>query len=530
MNGSAEPGLNVELELIRDGGPIARHEFLAPRGGAFQVAFERLDGERLVPQEGDVLIMRLDEGPTRDREVRLDVPVMTIEHDIDSDIAWGRVTPEGRLELWADQVVPREDERAWAGEARVEVSADGRFTVAFENEIFDIRPGTSFFAWLQLPSGHFVTTRRIVPIVNSQIGAGTACGWAHSPRSGVNVAVEGGEAGASVRGAGTTRSALDSSYSTSLRAEDGRPFTLRPGDRLQADLAGERVDFTLPPLDVSIDQEADRLLITTTPGTEVVISWPFGVCGDDLVERVWDGGTFESNASGMVELPLSTFLAPVTGIDAPDGAVIEIAVFEPGGHRLFIQIRPLTLEVHIGTARVTGWSQSGSAVALRLVAPDGTERAFARAIVGDDGSLDALLIDAEGDLVSSEAGDMLEIQVEGEDSSTTFVLEDLDFDFDLTSGLIGVTAPGREMLATMRLARIGATPETTIDFELMADAAGRFNLSEPPARSEWTFADVVELKLSIQVGEGHKIVSTFARRPELDPGSPAYLPMVGPGR
>lgn len=528
--GSAEPGSNVELELIRGAGPIARHEFVAPRGGAFAVAFERGIGERLVPLEGDVLIMRLDDGPTIDREIRLEVPALTIEHDSDADIVWGRVTPEGRLEIWAELVVPREDEGAWAGEARVEVGGDGRYTVAFENEAFDIRPGTAFFGWLQLPSGHFVTTRRIVPMINAQMGAGTACGWANLPRSGVSVAVDRAEGGASERGLGITRSALDASFSTTVSTGEGRSFAMRSGDRLSADLAGVEVDFRLPPLEIEIDSEEDLLRVTTTPGTDVIISWPFGVCGEDLVEHAWDGGTLVSDTDGKVEMPLSTLLPPLTGPDALPGAVIEVAIFEPGGHRLFVPIRPLTLEVHIGTPRVTGWAMSGSAVSLRLIAPDGTERGTAATDIGDDGRLDALLIDHAGELVASHPGDSLEIAAPGMAPSSSLVLEPLDFDFDAGTGLIGVTTPGRRVQATMRLSKIGAIPEAEVDFELLADAGGQFSLTAPPARSEWTLADVVEIRLSIMVGEGHRIISTFTRRPVFGPGSPAYLPIVWNGR
>ena len=373
-----------------------------------------------------------------------------------------------------------------------------------------------------VPGGPWFTTRRIVPIVNAQLNASTACGWADAPGAPVTVAIEGGAA--------TARSALDSSFTATIHSTDGRPEVIRSGDRLSADLAGVLVDVTLPALEIEIDREADSLRVTTAPGAKVMVSWPFGACSGRYVEQAWDGGAFEADAAGHLDLPLSNVLAQAAGAGDRNGAVIEVAVFEPGGHRVFIPIRPLMLDVHIGTARVTGSADPGSPIALQLIARDGAERANTSALAGDDGRFDALLVDTDGGLVAGRPGDTLTFGDDPSKPLSHIVLEPLDFDFDTETGLIGRTTPWRQVMATMRLSRSGGTPETRVDFMLEADADGRFSLSRPPARSEWTFEDVLELRLAISAGDGHRIVSTFTRRPDFGPDGPVFLPSVRAGR
>lgn len=529
VGGSAEPGQTVEIELVRGAGPIARHEFVAPRGGAFQVAFERF-GERLVPREGDVVQLRLDAGPTRDRLIRLDVPALEIEHDEAADLAWGRITPGGRLELRADQAVPRDDEGAWAGEARAEIGTDGSYVVAFENAAFDLRPGTALLAWLHLPSGHYVTSRRVVPIVSAQIGGSTLCGWAAG--AGVEVGLEAARPGAdggTERAAASARSARDGSFSSTVTPASGAGFAVRAGDRVTAELGGTRADFTVPPLEVEIDRSADRLRIATRPGAALMLSWPLGACGGGYLHRAWEGAALTADSDGVADIPLSAVFPQLAGPDAPRGAVAEIGLFEPSGHRIFVPIRPPMLEIHIGTPLVTGWTAARETAELVLVAPDGSERATASPIAGDDGRIGAHLLDGEREPVASRAGDRLIHRPATPGWDAEISLEPLAFEFDPASGLAGITTPHREVIVDLSVDP--PTADATdgrprLRFALTADAEGRFALPSPPTRADWAFDDVAELRLTIAAGDGHVIAATFLRPPRLGPGWPVFLPLV----
>lgn len=203
------------------------------------------------------------------------------------------------------------------------------------------------------------------------------------------------------------------------------------------------------------------------------------------------------------------------------GQQFEVAFYADSGHRYYVRGDRGLVRAEVGTERVTGHAVPFSAVALILRSAEGAVRATADVRADVDGAYAASLRDGSGQPVAMEPGDVLHlVSTTGNEDAP---IEGVGFDYSQT-GLVGQAPPRREVNVTLTL-----SDGRALTFPRASDSSGRFHYrdTDRPGDADWSFADVVYVRVVLETGEGHEMVAHG--RIEGDPGRPAsaiYLPIA----
>jgi hypothetical protein len=517
--GSAEAGKLVRLSLLRNGNAMSREDFRAPETGFFELTLRDDRGNPLAPQAGDEVLLEVPEASTTDREVRMRVPELLIEPRRGERTLGGRTAPDGRLEIYAGSVYPAADPRQDGGEVIVSIEPNGRWTGEVDNPEFVTRAGTSFFAALQLASGHQVYRSHTVPVLNVQFGGAAICGYA-PPRSPVLLRAPGG-----AMAQGTAEG--DGGFALALADPAGAPRATRQGEIIRGDLGGEIVELQLPDVPVTVEVDWEDWVVTGTgpADTPLSISLPGRSCqpSDDPVGGFF-GPTINSlvSADGTFRSEIPEWFRDFLG-EANRG--VEVAFTNEEGHRYFVYQLPLRALVHVGTPRVVGAATPGGAVTLRLEDEAGSLLGATEARANPFGTFEAMVQDAAGDPVAIEGGTVLRLSQGG--SEVALSVTPLAFDFSASGGLAGLAEPGQRVQIELGLRPSPERFRSTVFVERTADEDGRFEITSVPPRSDWRFEDVTEVRLIVALDGGHQLISELLLTPPDGPSRPPtlYLPL-----
>lgn len=529
--GTHQAEVGIAVEQMRGGAAIARSEGRTDPAGRYALELPGGRDPNRAPRAGDALRVGAPEAEG-DRSFGLDVPELSIAVDRAARALYGRAEPGGKLVLQAFTMFWRDALNAGSAWSHgwtdgTTIGADGSYRVDLPpipepNMIGgpDLRPGQRLQASYTLPSGNIVRRHTTMPIANVELGGARVCGFA-APWQAVEatlLAADGAE-----RAAGAARADGAGAFDLVLRDPLGRAVATTPGQTVRALLGGDDVSVPLDRVEVTMrwdvpqagsGRRASEISGLGPPRRDYYIHFAGRACLD-AADRTAFGqvqpGT--TNAQGAIRR------MDLSAVPFPPGQPIEVAFYTAQGHRFFVRADRTLVRVHLREDRVTGTSVPLAPLELALAGPDGAERAAARVAAGVDGAVDARLRGAGGP-ARIAPGDRLVVR--GAQGEEVVDVEDVDFDFSASTGLLGKAPAGRPLRVALRLA-----DGRVLGVGRVADDDGVFRLepADLPPRRDWELGDIVRVDVTLPTLGGHEIVVGAAVGADAGVGTPTvYLP------
>jgi hypothetical protein len=502
LRGSLEPGVAAEARLEREGVVVARATTTAAADATFTLVLRAAGGRPATVEPGDRVIVSAPQAVAA-REVSLVAPRLELA-TLPEGIVAGIAPVEGRLRLDSNAVYP---EAVGGGHStRPDQSQDG--TWQLPPGTVPVAPGTRHTAVFGLPSGHVVERSRVVPIVSVEVGGPRVCGH--------------GEPAARVT---ASRSPGAASAQGEILADHGvfRLRLLEPEPREGQELAGEArisggdvvevvgggvtATMTVPWLAGEVDWSRGEVLIEGPPGAKVALLTPAGDCRGDGPWRDPGGSrTAKVSAHRLDANGLARALVPSDLRDeAAAGPGLQLVLATSEGHRVFHALRPARAALHSQSPRITGTAPPGTRISAALLTPDAQVRADAAGDTDAAGRFRLELTDGEGEAVAMSAGDRLRLRLGRTGGDEVLLgIEPLSVDRDVLRGWIGIASPEREIDLQLQL-----RGNRLLRLNRRADDVGRWSLGpgDVPPRAGWTLADVVGLRASVGLAEGHVLLT-----------------------
>lgn len=521
LYGAFEPGLPLAVTVHRDGepSPVGQASARSRVDGAFTAQLRDLAGEPLPPRPGDWLTVS-SPGAELTREITWTIPALSLDVDRSTGDASGVAPVDARLTVW------RFDALDGFVSSRSELeepvrAPDGTWHAS---SVAPIAPGHFTAASIDTAEGHTVRRMRIEPQANVETGGATVCGVG-APHARVRVALR--SAAGALEASGEGRVSAAGRFTLALRGAGGDMARADAGMKLEAEVGADAIAFTLDPLDALFDPVSRLVTVQTRPRAVVYAFAPARSClgtRPPEAER-WVRDTQDSWITGNFADAQGRW----TGVGMPAGAEtfgVEVATFTAEGFRQYRTAwMPLRARLFTGTDRITGTAPPRAIVSTTIRGADGAPRGSLAAEAGSDGRFTAQARDGAGSELRLTAGDQITLSVNG--GATQAVVEPLDFDIDLASGIIGHAPAGRTVGLTLTAG--GRSP---VYLERTADAAGRFSFGPPdlPPRGDWGLADLVAVQAALSQAGGHATVAEWRRDGGGSGTRSVWLPWVGRGR
>ncbi|MFQ5460077.1 MAG: hypothetical protein ACE5EL_04730, partial [Anaerolineae bacterium] len=511
LDGSWEPLVGVTAELV---GPAGRKAFGAATAddrALFEVDFVDSRGQPVEPAVGDEVRVFTAEP---DRPVlSMTVPELALDWDTEARRIMGRATYGGLLQVNLLEGFIELGPGGGFAAIQPDIAPDNTYSAQLPGNV-QLDPGTRLLGIYRLPVGHIAIRNTAVPLVNVQHGGDNVCGVA-PPRARVDAELL--DAGAPVASGGAT-TRTNTQYSLRLADGAGAAVAATAGQTVRATVSGQAYEVTLPELTLNVDWAQGIVTGSGPPRQRVSVFVPatncLGPANRDFtsasVTRTRGDGTFTLNPSAM---------------DPGDG--FEISFELESGHRFYRDVFRSLGQVFVHTARLTGRANPLSEVSAVLLAADGSEKARAQGRADGEG-----YFGLEFPGVMSDPGDTVQLSASGENPE--IVVEDLSFDFSDASGVTGSAPPDREVRIDLELTdgRLLRVEQTTSGLGVF-----QFGQRDIPPRANWTFSDVVRVRVTLPTPNGHEIVAeAVLDRPEPTPrptppppkgGAQIFLPWAG---
>ncbi len=504
--GSSGPNNEIFLTLTRGGETLYSDVMGSDASGAFFAIFFDESFNRIVLQPGDIIKAEAID-PELD-VLELVVPLLEIDQAVDTNVIDGQATPGGTLILIATETYARPSTfgiaQAWPA-----ISAGGTWTADFVPSV-DVKPGTQVAAIYRPENGHYALRTDTEPILNAEHSGPNACGFGDKR---AELALDLSDAASVALANAAPTSRFDGYFSSVLRDTEGMSVRSAATNRVAADLGEMEPEIELGTLDLTPNWEVG-LLSGTGPANAQYSVLPAVPCAAQQEPGILNFNfAFAIPGSTAEDGTINQFIPPF--FSAP-GSGVEIAFYAESDHRWFRQFYRALAEIYLLTDRVTGRTNTLEDVVVILRASDGTEKARAVVRADENGAFDARFVDGEGEPVVSQVGDTVVLQAAGE--TPEIPVETLLFDWsEGSSEIVGNGPAGRDVVLSLRFASGGA-----VSIDLTADAGGRwlFTALDVPTRADWSMADVVGVRATMQTPNGHSIISQTAG---FEPGGP------GPG-
>ncbi len=479
IGGAAAPGMALRLRVLRQDKPLHEADLRADPRGAFQQELPPLVELR----QGDRVELLGLQPPAE--LLRLDLPELTVDADMATQRITGRAGAPGELTVMAGSALSEgfSVSQDWPVPA-----ADGAWEARLLPS-WTLAPGSQVQARLRLGSGHLVIRRQVLPLLRAEFDGPQACGVAPH-RQALSGELLGADGQVLARAAGRTDS--QGRFRLSFSDAAGRLLRSRPEQQMRVDIGGQRLTVRLPAMALDPDWEQGILRGRGPAHSLVLLRWPAVRC----LEGLAPGGGMaagilatESDAEGRFATDMPGPLAPGEGFD--------VGLTLPDGHQVFRQLYRPRLEAFLDTDRVGGLAAGAAELALTLQR-GGQELARAQTEADADGRFSAALRDGAGRALRLQAGDRLLLDLAGQREEVA--LPRLSFDWSRGEPVAGEAPPGAACTLSLRLA-----DGRLLNIPRQADTSGRWRLgaADLPPRRDWELADVVELRVSTTVGEGH---------------------------
>jgi hypothetical protein len=498
--GSWRPDTEILYQLRGAGGVRSSGRATTNADAVFNVQFADASGNRVLPQQGDIISVEPMSGDLDD-PLEMTVPELTITWDVDTDAMGGRATPGGALVFLVSDVIERGLPGPPTRRNDPAIGTDGAYAVTFMPP-FNLVPGIQMQAIYRIPSGHLVLRTRYAPLLNAQLGGANACGFTN-PREQVDARLSAADGTRIAEG--SALSSYDSRYLVQLADAETKAAISAEGQTVRATLAGKEASVTFPPLSVQVDWDRGRIQGQGPAGTFFQVLRPARGCLDTGNRQ---------QVRGMVN-PQGAFNAGIQGGLDP-GQGFEIALFTEAGHRYYRHVFRSLGQIWVFTDLVTGRATPSTPVAVVLTDAAGTEKGRATTIATANGTFLVHLVNASGKAVMSQPGDKIRLEASGENPE--IVVEDLRFDWSLGEPIVGNAPAGRTVAVTVNLEDGGSAT-----FTLQADAQGtfRFGATDVPPRSAWGLADIRGVRTVIETPNGHQIIA--GTNPPTEPETPSKV-------
>lgn len=506
--GAAAPGAELTLTVLRQGRSLHAARLRADTRGAFQLELP----PTLELRSGDRVELA---GPAAPAEVlRLDLPELTVEADAAGNRIWGLAAAPGDLTVLAGSAL---QEGFTISQDWPQPAADGAWEARLLPS-WTLGPGSLIQARQRLASGHVLIRRLVLPLLRAESGGPQACGIGplRQPLSGELLAEDGRVL---ARASGRTDSL--GRFRLSFSDAEGGLLRSRPGQSMRVSIGGQTLAVRLPTLELSPDWEQGLLQGRGPAHSLFLLRWPALRCLESLAPGWGAAGLVatQSDAEGRFQSGLPGPLAPGEGLD--------LSLTLADGQQVFRQLYRPQLQAFMDSDRVAGLSGSAAALDLTLER-DGQPPARAQTQADADGRFSFGLRDASGRAPRLQPGDRLLLDAEGQRESVT--LPRLSFDWSRGEPVAGEAPPNAAPTLSLRLA-----DGRRLDIPRQADASGRWRLgvAELPPRRDWQLADVVALRVSLQLDGGHLAIAQTPGYEESGPGSGGersgrvFLPWLG---
>lgn len=515
LTGSWLPNVALSAALV-SGGRTTTVNAQTGADATFALVFES-GGQRPTIAAGDVVTVRMPSKPGE--ELRLVVPELTVNGNLDANTAGGRATPGGVLRLTVQDAFPRGGGfgpggggpggggQPGTGQRQVNsvtINADGTWSTGFQPQ-YDVAPGTRMFALYREPSGHLVERIRYVPIANVQHGGGKVCGYA-APRDAVEASMT--DAGGATLATARGQAGYNSSFDLTLNGADQLPIQSAAGQTAKVKLGAAAADVALPEISAAVTWGQPQITVTAPANTPFWVLRPAQSCLEPAQGLVFRGQT---NAQGQANANVGF------GIDPGEG--FELAFFTSGGHRFYRHVFRSLGRVYVATDKVTGRATPLSAVTVVLRASDGSERARATTKASSDGEFEVRFRSGTSP-VNIQPTDVVHLEASGE--APDIAVEKLAFDWSKGDPIVLEAAPNRDVVLSIALAN-----QPAVTFGVTTDEQGRwrFEAADIPPRAGWTLDDITGVRAVITTANEHLIISETGDTP-VTPPPPTGRPRV----
>jgi hypothetical protein len=472
----------------------------------------------------------------------LNVPELDLQLDRAASSVSGSATLGGQLLINADIAFPRDPSQSAFQSSWVSapLNSNGTFHVGFSefkspfgdrfNPISWV-PGTVVRATYRLAEGHEVLRSRLIPLLNAPVGGSLVCGLA-DPATAIHVSVQSGLAESKA----TVDTTADSAgrYRAFLRDASGRPVSTTYGDKVTAAVQGYNLNVDIPTLDTQVDWNAADVtgginlatLVSghATPNRRLRIAWPLSTV-DPCFTTISLAYSMPPEYEAIYTQPdgLGNYSSLVSHVST--GVGLEISSITSDMQRIYKHVYRSRYRVFVHSNRVTGQINANDIVDINLSDASGLIRGTANVVADDLGAFSASIVRVGGKEASINSGDTILVTAGG--TTTSILVEPIDFDFDTRSGL-AVTGPSNRDLNLMLMLNNGRR----LNFNAETGANGRYSLrpSDIPLDNGWTLADIRTLSVSLTTGDGHEIVAKGAIGGSIHPGSLLYLPWSNKAR
>jgi len=506
LTGSWRPDMEIAYQLRGPSGVRASGTTMTDTDAVYRVVLEDSSGERVLPDEGDVVTVEPLSGAP-EPPLELTIPELTIEWDVDTDFMGGRAVPGGHLSFFVRDAI----QRGFGGPMRRRVDPpikeDGTY-VAEYTPPYNLQPGTEMQAYYRVPSGHIVVRTRYAPLLNVQHGGANVCGFSE-PLGAVSATLVDSSGKELARAATTAQ--YDSRYSTALFDEHDELIRTEAEQTVRATLGRDHVDMTLPKLDVNVDWDTGRVQGQGPPRSTFALLRPARGCLDTSLRSLRRGRTGRDGQ----------FQAMAAGIDPGEG--FEIAFIVDDGHRFYRHVFRSLGQIYVHRDRVAGRATPLSKVEVQLQTVDGDVKGSARTVSDSNGWYDVLLMGASGEPVTSEPGDVVLLSASGE--NPRIVVEELRLDWSPGQAIVGIAPPNRQVRISIALEDMPPA-----SFTLTSSDTGTFSFDEGdvPPRSRWDLDDVLGVEAVLDTPNGHQIIFELGEPvPGPGPGEPPEPPERG---
>jgi len=521
VSGVLEPDRAIAARLGREGSTVASADGRTSVLGRFILPLRAADDGPVEPRPGDVLEVVAEEAQGAS-SLSLRIPRLSIDVARDPAAVFGDAEPGGTLQVLAHALYLRpalDSGSSWFSPDAVAIDPDGGYRVVLPSPAAagpDLRPGQRFVAVYTLPDGHRVQRQRILPMLHIEHGGARACGFARpgslvhlERRDGQGVRLAGAETVADGRGW----------FSAVLRSDTGQIDPTEPPAAVEATFDDQRLAVVAEvitataawsvPHPMRTAWRASRISAVLPPGHDVYIFQPGQPCtASPTLDAHW-------LAEGRVGLSgaFQTYVEPIAA-----GTRLELALFDPLGHRVHRRIDRALLRAFVDTTRIEGHAIPLTDVRLTLFDDAGAVRAQATAAADLDGSFATAWRDVNGRPVLARPGDSIEADTAM--SAERLLLAPLSIDFS-TAGLVG-RANGADIVhvtASLSDGRVLA-----FERPVARDGSFSFRPTDLPIRNPWSLGDVRALTVARRDAAGHE-VATYLRGEGTSPGEQVYLPL-----
>ncbi|MFQ5460504.1 MAG: hypothetical protein ACE5EL_06885, partial [Anaerolineae bacterium] len=337
--GSIAPNVAVDVTVTRSGQPLAQGRTFADASGLFAMLLVDSTGAPVVLAEGDVVDAVPDDGAVT--PLKLTVPLLAVDYDLESDRVSGVATPGGGLTMLATEAYPQGNSLGIA-QAWPPIATDRTYEAQFVPSI-DVHPGTRIIALYRPAEGHYAFRSVTVPILNAEHSGPNACGFG-VPRQPVQVDLR-DSTGVDLAGAEDT-ARFDGYFSVLLKDVAEELVASAAGNTVRGDLVDTVATIDLPTLDVQMDWQRS-FLTGTGPADQEFLLAPAVPCPQQQAPGVLNispsfGFTQRTGPDGAINAFVPPFLLG-------QGGGLEIAFFDENGHRWFRNLYRATAQIFIRT-------------------------------------------------------------------------------------------------------------------------------------------------------------------------------------